>query len=216
MTKPAPKGKQVSNQTLIEHFENPRHMGSLDRADGIGVVGNVVCGDLMTFYIQVREDKLAEVKFQAFGCGAAIAISSYIATAVQGKSLAEAKALRIEDLLEDLKGLPENRIHCTFQGLDALRMAIEDYEERQRGKHDRGKRMEIRAGLESHAGHRHPVGCRCPYCDRSLLGDEHYCEPCGKEFQYCPRCGQAMALEADTCLACGLALRSVAAPGNKS
>jgi len=200
----------LSNKILIDHFENPRHVGEMDHPDGIGVVGNVVCGDLMTFYVRVEDDKLAEVKFQAFGCGAAVAVSSYIAETVQGKTLAEAKALRIEDLLDDLRGLPENRIHCTFQGLDALRMAIEDYEERRRGKSDRGKRMEIRAGLESHAGHLHPLGCRCPYCNRALLGDQHFCAPCGKEFKYCPRCGQALPLEAQTCLACSLALRPAA------
>ena len=208
--KVAGRGTKLSNQTLVEHFENPRHLGEMDRPDGIGVVGNVVCGDLMTFYIRVAEGRLAEVTFRAFGCGAATAVSSYIAETVQGKTLAAAKALRIEDLLDDLHGLPENRIHCTFQGLDALRMAIEDYEERQRGKRDRGKRMEIHAGLESHPGHRHPVGCRCPYCDRALLGDKHFCEPCGKEFKYCPRCGQAVALDAETCLACNLSLRSAA------
>ena len=204
------RGTKLSNQTLIEHFENPRHMGELDSPDGIGVVGNVVCGDLVTFYIRVQEDKLAEIKFQAFGCGAAIAVSSYLAEAAQGKTLAEAKLLRIEDLLDNLNGLPENRIHCTFQGLDALRMAIEDYEERRRGKRDRGKRMEIRAGLESHPGHLHPQGCRCPYCNRALLGDEHFCEPCGKEFKYCPRCGQALSLDAQTCLACHLSIRPAA------
>jgi nitrogen fixation NifU-like protein len=153
---------------------------------------------------------LQEVKFQAFGCGAATAVSSYLAEAVEGKTLAEAKALRIENLFENLRGLPQNRVHCAFQGLDALNMAIQDYEERQQGKRGSGKRLEIRAGLESHPGHVHPVGCRCPYCDAAVLGDEHYCEPCGKEFQYCPSCGQALPLEAETCLACGKKLLAAA------
>jgi nitrogen fixation NifU-like protein len=196
------------NKKLIEHFENPRHLGEIENPDGVGVVGNLVCGDLMTFYIRVLDDRLQEVKFQAFGCGAATAVSSYIADTVQGRTLAEAKALKIESLFEDLRGLPENRIHCAFQGLDALNMAIEDYEERRRGKRERGKRMEIREGLESHPDHVHPVGCCCPYCNAALLGDEHYCEPCGKEFQYCKHCGQALPLEAETCLACGTKLRA--------
>ena len=204
-----------SHRKLIEHFENPRNLGEMEKPDGIGVVGNPVCGDLMTFSIRVKDGRLAEIKFQAFGCGAAVAVSSFLSEAAQGMTLARAKALKVEDLLDDLQGLPENRIHCTFQGLDALRMAIEDYEERSRGKRERGKRLDITVGLESHAGHKHPVGCRCPYCDVALSGDEHFCQPCGREFQFCSHCGQALPLETQTCIACGQAVATAARPSTR-
>ncbi len=116
---------------VMEHFMHPRNVGEIADADGIGSVGNPVCGDLMTFYIRVRDGRLSEVKFKTFGCGAAIAVSSMVSEMALGKTLAEAKAITNRMVADELEGLPSNKMHCSNLGADALRAAIADYEAKQ-------------------------------------------------------------------------------------
>lgn len=119
--------------TVMDHFNNPRNAGVIDDADGVGEVGNPVCGDMMTFYIKVREDRLAEVKFQTFGCVAAIAVSSMVAEMATGKKLEDALKITNKAVAETLGGLPQNKMHCSNLGAEALALAIKNYREKQKG-----------------------------------------------------------------------------------
>ena len=114
-------------EKVMDHFRNPRNVGVIDNADGVGEVGNPVCGDMMTFYIQVKEGIITDVKYQTFGCGAAIAVSSMISELAIGKTLEEASHLTNNMVAEALGGLPEQKHHCSNLGADALHKAIEDY-----------------------------------------------------------------------------------------
>jgi nitrogen fixation NifU-like protein len=114
-------------EKVMEHFKNPRNVGEIADADGIGEVGNPVCGDMMTFYIKVENDRLKDVKFKTFGCGAAIAVSSIVSEMAVGKTLQEAEAITNKKVAEELGGLPSNKMHCSNLGADALHKAIEDY-----------------------------------------------------------------------------------------
>lgn len=119
------------SDTVMDHFMNPRNVGDMEDADGMGEVGNPVCGDMMTFYIKVDEnDRLEDVKFKTFGCGAAIAVSSMVSEMAKGKTLDEALRITREDVAEQLGGLPKNKMHCSNLGADALHKAIEDYRKR--------------------------------------------------------------------------------------
>ncbi|MGD9150463.1 MAG: Fe-S cluster assembly scaffold protein NifU, partial [Desulfobacterales bacterium] len=121
------------NKTVTDHFRNPRNVGVIDDADGVGEVGNPLCGDMMTIYLKIRDDQIADIKFQTFGCGSAIAVSSMITEIAKGKSLAEAKKLTNKDVAAALEGLPKNKLHCSNLGADALQLAIQDYEDRLAG-----------------------------------------------------------------------------------
>jgi len=111
----------------MDHFMHPRNVGEIENADGVGEVGNPVCGDMMSFYIKVKDDRLADVKFKTFGCGAAIAVSSMVSEMATGKTLDEAMAITNQLVAEQLGGLPKNKLHCSNLGADALHKAIEDY-----------------------------------------------------------------------------------------
>ena len=115
------------NEKVLDHFANPRNVGEIPDADGIGEVGNPVCGDMMTFYIKVKEDKIEDVKFKTFGCGAAIAVSSMVSEMAKNKTLDEAMLISNKDVAKELGGLPENKLHCSNLGADALHKAIENY-----------------------------------------------------------------------------------------
>jgi len=115
------------NEKVMQHFMNPQNVGDIKDADGIGEVGNPVCGDMMTFYIKVKDDKLEDVKFKTFGCGAAIAVSSMVSQIAKGKTLEEALKITNKDVAEELGGLPKNKMHCSNLGADALHAAIKDY-----------------------------------------------------------------------------------------
>lgn len=117
----------VYSEKVMEYFMHPRNVGEIDNADGIGEVGNPVCGDMMTFYIKVDGDRLADVKFKTFGCGAAIAVSSMVSEMATGKTLDEAMKITNRSVAEELGGLPKNKLHCSNLGADALHNAIEDY-----------------------------------------------------------------------------------------
>lgn len=118
----------------MEHFMSPRNVGEIKDADGIGEVGNPVCGDMMTFYIKVKDNKIEDVKFKTFGCGAAIAVSSMVSEMAKGKTLDEALKISNKNVAKELGGLPKNKLHCSNLGADALHKAIENYKEKQKNK----------------------------------------------------------------------------------
>ncbi len=118
------------SETVMDHFTNPRNTGVIEDADGVGEVGNPVCGDMMTFYIKVKDGRLVDVKFQTFGCVAAIAVSSMVSEMAKGKELAEAKKITNKAVAEVLGGLPQNKLHCSNLGADALARAIKNYEKK--------------------------------------------------------------------------------------
>ena len=114
-------------EKVMEHFKNPHNMGEIPDADGVGTVGNPVCGDLMTIYIKVKDNRLVDVKFKTFGCGAAIATSSMTTDLAIGKTLEEAMKLSRADVADSLGGLPPVKMHCSNLAADALHAAIKDY-----------------------------------------------------------------------------------------
>jgi nitrogen fixation protein NifU and related proteins len=115
------------SEKVMDHFQNPRNVGEIENADGKGQVGNPVCGDMMSFYIKVKDNKLEDVKFKTFGCGAAIAVSSMVSEMGKGKTIEEAFKITNADVAKELGGLPPNKMHCSNLGADALHKAIEDY-----------------------------------------------------------------------------------------
>jgi len=120
--------------TVMDHFTHPRNTGVIEDADGIGEVGNPVCGDMMTFYIKVKDNRLVDVKFQTFGCVAAIAVSSMVSEMAKGKDLEEAKKITNKQVAEVLGGLPANKLHCSNLGAEALNLAIKNYQEKGQAK----------------------------------------------------------------------------------
>jgi len=119
------------SEKVIDHFQNPRNVGEIADADGVGEIGNPVCGDMMSFYIKVKDDKIDDVKFKTFGCGAAIAVSSMVSEMAKGKTLDEALHITNASVAKELGGLPPNKMHCSNLGADALHKAIEDYKKKQ-------------------------------------------------------------------------------------
>jgi len=119
------------NEKVMDHFRHPRNVGIIENADGMGEVGNPVCGDMMTFYIKVEDNIIKDVKYQTFGCGAAIAVSSMISEIAIGKSIEDALKITNNMVAESLGGLPDQKHHCSNLGADALHKAIEDYLEKQ-------------------------------------------------------------------------------------
>jgi nitrogen fixation NifU-like protein len=117
----------------MEHFSNPRNTGVIEDADGVGEVGNPVCGDMMTFYIKVKDEVIEDIKFQTFGCVAAIAVSSIVSEMAKGKKLAEAQKITKQAVAEALGGLPQNKMHCSNLGADALALAINNYQAKRAG-----------------------------------------------------------------------------------
>jgi nitrogen fixation NifU-like protein len=115
------------SEKVMEHFSNPKNVGEIEDADGIGEVGNPTCGDMMTIYIKVDDGKLTDVKFKTFGCAAAIATSSMITEIAKGKTIEEALEISRDDVAESLDGLPPVKLHCSNLAADGLHAAIEDY-----------------------------------------------------------------------------------------
>jgi nitrogen fixation NifU-like protein len=118
------------SKVVMDHFNNPHNAGVMENADGVGEVGNPNCGDMMTFYIKVKDDVIEDVKFQTFGCVAAIAVSSMVSDMAKGKSLDEARKITKKMVAEALGGLPPNKMHCSNLGADALALAIQNYQEK--------------------------------------------------------------------------------------
>jgi len=150
---------------VMEHFKNPRNVGTIEDADGIGEVGNPVCGDMMTFYIKVQNNTINDIKFQTFGCGAAIAVSSMVSEMAKGKTLEEASRITNKMVAEALEGLPKQKLHCSNLGADALQKAIQDYQNKKSGRtfQPESKR------------------CYCPVCDLENPMEAAFCTGCGKE-----------------------------------
>ena len=121
------------SETVMEHFKNPRNVGTIENANGVGEVGNPVCGDMMTFYIQVKDNRIEDIKYETFGCGAAIAVSSMVSEMAKGKTLEEASLITNKMVAEALQGLPKQKLHCSNLGAEALRKAIEDYKGKNKG-----------------------------------------------------------------------------------
>jgi len=117
----------VYNEKVMDHFMNPRNVGEIESPDGFGEVGNPVCGDMMTFYIKVKDNRLEDVKYKTFGCGAAIAVSSMVSEMAKGKTLEEAEKITPKSVADELKGLPKQKFHCSNLGAQALNKAIKDY-----------------------------------------------------------------------------------------
>ncbi|MCL7410879.1 MAG: Fe-S cluster assembly scaffold protein NifU [Methanosarcinaceae archaeon] len=119
------------NEKVMDHFSNPRNVGEIEDADGVGEVGNPTCGDMMNIYIKVEDGILTNVKFKTFGCGAAIATSSMVTELAIGKTIEEALEITRNDVAEELGGLPQVKMHCSNLAADALHAAIENYQNKQ-------------------------------------------------------------------------------------
>ncbi len=122
----------IYSDKVMDHFTNPRNVGEIENPDGVGEEGNPVCGDMMTFYIRVKDNRLEDVKFKTFGCGAAIAVSSMVSEMAMGKTLEEAMKVTPQLVAEKLEGLPKNKFHCSNLGAQALQKAIKDYKNKQK------------------------------------------------------------------------------------
>ena len=117
----------IYSDKVMDHFMNPRNVGEIQNADGIGEVGNPVCGDMMSFYIKVKDNRVDDVKFKTFGCGAAIAVSSMVSEMAKGKTLEEVRKITPDPVAKQLEGLPKNKHHCSNLGAQALNKAVDDY-----------------------------------------------------------------------------------------
>ena len=120
------------SELVMEHFSNPRNVGVIEDADGVGKIGNPMCGDVMEMFIKVKDDHIEDVKFRTFGCGAAIATSSIATEMIKGKSLDEAVSLSNKAVADALGGLPAQKMHCSNLAADAVRAAVDDYWSKQK------------------------------------------------------------------------------------
>jgi nitrogen fixation NifU-like protein len=121
------------SETVMDHFMHPRNMGEIENADGVGEVGNPACGDVMKLYLKIENDRIVDVKFKTFGCGAAIASSSMTTELIKGKTIEEAIKLSNQAVSEALGGLPPAKEHCSVLAEDALKAALEDYYKKKNG-----------------------------------------------------------------------------------
>lgn len=117
------------NETVMDHFENPRNVGKIDNADGVGTVGNPACGDIMKLYLKIEDEKIVDAKFKTFGCGAAVATSSMVTELIKGKNIEEVKKVSNKAVTEALGGLPKNKLHCSVLAEEAVEAALKNYYE---------------------------------------------------------------------------------------
>ena len=122
------------SEKVMDHFRNPRNVGVLEDANGIGEVGNAKCGDIMKMYLKIEDDIVKDVKFETFGCGSAIASSSMATELIKGKPISEARQLTNKAVAEALDGLPDYKMHCSVLAQEAIESALKDYESRQEKK----------------------------------------------------------------------------------
>ena len=115
------------SEKVLDHFRSPRNVGEIEDADGVSSVGNPVCGDMMSIYIKVKDDKIDDIKFRTFGCGAAIATTSITTELAKGKTLDEAMTITRQDVADELGGLPPVKMHCSNLAVNALHEAIKNY-----------------------------------------------------------------------------------------
>ena len=118
------------SEKVMDHFRNPRNVGVIENADGVGEVGNPVCGDIMKIYLKIRDDTIADVKFETFGCGSAIASSSMATELIKGKPVSDALQLTNKAVTEALGGLPAHKLHCSVLAEEAIKAALRDYYEK--------------------------------------------------------------------------------------
>jgi nitrogen fixation NifU-like protein len=128
------------SKKVMEHFMNPRNVGTIENPDGHGKVGNPVCGDLMEMSIKVKDDVITDIKFQTFGCGSAIATSSMVTELAKGMHVDEAMKITRNDVATELDGLPPRKMHCSNLAADALHEAIKDYESKKETRYQKAKR----------------------------------------------------------------------------
>ena len=119
------------SEKVMDHFRNPRNVGTIENADGVGEVGNAKCGDIMKIYLKIRDGVIKDVKFETFGCGSAIASSSMATELIKGKPVSEAMALTNKAVSEALDGLPAHKLHCSVLAEEAIKAALKDYYDRQ-------------------------------------------------------------------------------------
>ena len=144
---------EMYNDKVIEHYSNPRNVGAIEDASGIGEVGNPVCGDIMKMYLKIENNIIVDVKFKTFGCGAAIATSSISTEMIKGKTIEEALKLSNKDVVNELGGLPPVKLHCSVLAEEAIRNAIADYYRKQ-GEKTEEEIIEI-CGLKNNGGCAH-------------------------------------------------------------
>ena len=118
------------SEKVMDHFRNPRNVGVIENADGVGEVGNPVCGDIMKIYLKIKDDTIADVKFETFGCGSAIASSSMATELIKGKPVSDALQLTNKAVTEALGGLPAHKLHCSVLAEEAIKAALQDYYEK--------------------------------------------------------------------------------------
>lgn len=121
------------SEKVMDHFMNPRNVGEIEGADGVGEVGNPACGDMMRLYLKIDEGKVVDAKFRTFGCGAAIASSSMLTEMLKGKTVAEAQAISNQHVADALDGLPAVKIHCSVMAEQAVKAALDDYAKKHAG-----------------------------------------------------------------------------------
>ena len=120
------------SETVMDHFRNPRNVGVIEDADGVGEAGNAVCGDIMKIYLKIEDSTVADVRFETFGCGSAIASSSMATELIKGRPLSEGLTLTNKAVAEALDGLPAHKLHCSVLAEEAIRAAVQDYYDRQK------------------------------------------------------------------------------------
>ena len=131
------------SEKVMDHFMNPRNVGTIDNASGVGEVGNAKCGDIMKIYLQIENDILVDVKFETFGCGSAIASSSMATEMIKGKSIHEALELTNKAVAEALDGLPAHKMHCSVLAEEAIKNALKDYFDKNNIPYDKEKFVEL-------------------------------------------------------------------------
>lgn len=127
------------SEKVMDHFRNPRNVGVIENADGIGEVGNAKCGDIMKIYLKIENDIIVDVKFETFGCGSAIASSSMATELIKGKPVSEALTLTNKAVVEALDGLPAHKLHCSVLAEEAIKKALQDYYEKNGIEYDKSK-----------------------------------------------------------------------------
>ena len=126
------------SEKVMDHFRNPRNVGVIENADGVGEVGNAKCGDIMKIYLKIENEMITDVKFETFGCGSAIASSSMATELIKGKPVSEALTLTNQAVVEALDGLPAHKVHCSVLAEEAIKKALQDYYERNGIRYDKG------------------------------------------------------------------------------
>ena len=138
------------SEKVMDHFRNPRNVGVIEDADGVGEVGNAKCGDIMKIYLKIKDDVIEDAKFETFGCGSAIASSSMATEMIKGKPVSQAMALTNKAVVEALDGLPAHKVHCSVLAEEAIKKALQDYYERHGIEYDHSQFPDCESCAHSH------------------------------------------------------------------